>query len=582
MPDNEQESRLSVLVELVDKITEPLHALSSEFEEFESGIFDVGKAFGSAFLGYELFEHLTEPAAEFQEEQVRLALATRASGEQLAIMKRQAEELSVTYPSSIEKVTAAQTELYQTFRNFDQMREGTEIADKLATVMRINVAESARILASAYENLEDRTKPVDVGFAEIADKLTLLNTRFPAGATSASRMARDFARLGASAKTYGININQLFALLGELNRLHVAGQMGAGMFAQQLIHLIGAVDDKGVNALARYGLQVAHTTQGHLNLLGTLENMSKMSPKALETLGKHLPGQGQALALLVDHMQDLTQAYGEFRDAAGSTAEAVKAQSATYQNQMTLFQNSLTNLKEQLGILALPEMTNMITQLHGLVTEVTALGEAHPRAAKLFVDLAEGAAAFITVVGAVGFGVKLIGFLARFSGLTLTAVTGWSMLTNAIALGLIVAEEGLAALGPALALAFESNPVGWILTALAAIALLSYEIWKHWDDIKEVWQELGNINWLQGIKAAMPELLQGNVGGALTTAATVGAATEIHVHYMEGGTISVGQGGIDELQTALHGHSTEIGASVKDFMFSGRTSFLDPTYAGAR
>lgn len=483
MPDDEQESRLAVLVELVDKVTEPLHELSEKFEEFESGIWDVGRAFGSAFLGYELFEHLIEPAAEFQEAQVKLALATRASTEELAEMKKQAEDLSETFPSSIDAVTAAQTELYQTFRNFDQMREGTEIADKLATVMRIDVTESARILASAYENLEDRSKPVAEGFQEISDKLTLLNTRFPSGASGAARMARDFARLGASAKTYGININQIFALLGELNRLHVAGQMGAGMFAQQLIHLIGAVDEKGVNALAKYGLQVVHTTDGHLNLIKTLEVMSKMSPQALQKLGEHLPGQGQALSLLVDHIHDLTSAYGEFRDAAGATDDAVKKQTETYDNQMQRFQNSFKNLKELMGVMALPTFTTLIIDLTNLVKVVKDFGEENPKFAKALTEIALGAAAIVTAIGAVGFVSKLVGFLVEFSGAAKIATGVWSMLVNAVTLGSIVAEEGLTALGPAIALAFESNPIGWIITALVAIAGLSYEIYAHWEKI---------------------------------------------------------------------------------------------------
>lgn len=150
---DEQESVLKLLVELVDQVTEPLNQVREGFEQFESGVWDLAAAFGSAFLGYELFEHLAEPAAAFQEEQVKLALATHESSEQLRKFKEQAEELSQTYPSDIENVTAAQTLLFQTFKDDKTVLAATEQADRLATALGWKAADAANILASAYNNL---------------------------------------------------------------------------------------------------------------------------------------------------------------------------------------------------------------------------------------------------------------------------------------------------------------------------------------------------------------------------------------------------------------------------------------------
>lgn len=515
----EEQSVLKLLIELVDQVTEPLRSIHENFEEFESGIWDVSRAFASAFVGWEMFEHLAEPASEFQEAQTRLALATHASAEELQRFKEQAEELSQTYPSNIEDVTQAQTLLYQTFRDQKTVLEATENADKLATAMRWSASDAANILASAYENLAPKGADVSETMKSFADKLTLLNTQFPATTASASIMARDFSRLGASAKTYGIGINQIFALLGELNRLHVGGSRGAGMYAQMLIRSLAEVDKNGVPALARYGLVVEKDRQGNMHLLATLQHLAKMSPQALKALEQHLPEQGQMISQLVSHIDELQDAYKQFDAAAGSTDDAVRTQNETFQNAEARFKNSITNLKELVGILALPTLTKTTDNLVKLVTLIEKFADAHPKIAGLVSQLALFGTAAITVVGALGFVGKAMEFVlgtgARFSGLTAL----WGMLTTAIE-GVQLALGGAATAGEALTFVFESNPIGWILTIVAALAFASYEVWKHWDAIAAAIERVWNV--LKTMPEGIWDVLTGTVNPALVAKVATG------------------------------------------------------------
>jgi len=609
MADDEQSSVLKVLVELVDKITEPLSAIHESFEEFESGIWSLTQSFASAFLGYEMFEKLIEPASEFQEAQTRLALATQFSSEQLKQFKEQAEYLSQTFPSDLEDVTQAQTNLYQTFRDTKTTLAATEQADKLATALGIKASAAANILASAYLNLAPRGSDVNKEMGSFADKLTILNTRFPMGTQNVTRMARDFARLGASAKTYGLDINQVFALLGELNRLHVAGQQGAGIFAQQLIHTMAAVDTHGIPTLQKYGLQIVKTTHGNLNLIKTLENMSKMNPAALKALEAQLPGEAQSISSLVDHIGDLTSAYYQMDKSAGAADQATKKQQETFQNREKAFENSLQNVKDLYGSLALPALTKLMVQLTKLITVAENFTDTHPKIAQGIADFLGLAAAAVMLFGMVGFLGKAFVFLtegmSHIVGLINVLKVGWAMMGDAFAAVSLIIEGGIGSIGAALGVLFESNPVGWTLTLLAGVAMIGYEVYKHWDSIKHVIVEVVQaiqraIHYVEGLpdfqklvgaakgfaSGSFQAMVQGwESGGASAIGPSGSGGGQTNLHYMEGAQITV-QGGSNpnemkyNLEQALSGHADDLLSKVDEQRRrENRLTFRDTTAA---
>jgi TP901 family phage tail tape measure protein len=603
---DEQQSVLKLLVELVDKVTGPLRAISENFEEFESGIWDLSRAFGSAFVGWELFEHLAEPAAKFQEAQAMLAIATHGSAEELKAFKEQAEELSQAYPSDIENVTAAQLLLYQTFRDQSTVLAATENADRLATALGWDASTAANILASAYENLAPKGSDVSKEMQSFADKLVVLNTEFPSITANSAMMARDFARLGASAKTYGIGINQVLALLGELNQLHAGGTRGAGMIAQEMVRSLAEVDKNGAPTLARYGMVIEKDRQGNIHLIATLERLAKMArdqPRAFHGLLEHLPEEGQYIAQLVDHIGDLESAYHDFADATGAADKAVTVQNETFENAQKRFGNSLENLKELLGILALPALTHTTDNLVKVVTAVEKLADKHPGVAKIAADFALMGSAAITVVGALGFVGKLIEFIGT-TGLKWTGILSLTRMLGTAFMALRLYIAGAATAGEALTFAFESNPIGWIITIVSGLIIGGYEVYRHWAQVVEVFHELKTaaedlFNFLEhstGLDKLhfLADILQGNFAGAgidfaLATPPSAGGgagsagASAPHYHYSPQVTIHMAPGGdandtAKAVQSVLEGHASEFWESASDQrQRENRLTFQSPT-----
>lgn len=581
---DEQDSILKVIVELVDKVTEPLRKVNESFEEFQESVHGIFTSGAEVFAGYEAIKGLVEPAAAFAEAQAHLALATGFTNEKLAEMKEQAASLSTQFPKNLEDITAAQEELYKTFGETTNLEEATKMATKLATVLGIDAVTGANVLSAAYEQLGDKTKPIADQMGTLADKLSLLKDRYMKPG-EASSLERDIQRIGKSAQAAGISQNQMFAIWAEGNRLHAGGPRGFGMVEASLFDTLA----KSSKELEKAGLQVVHNSQGGVNMIATLERINQMSQQGKMKLFAELPGQAKVLVEMAAHMKDIRDTMETFRGASGELEKGSQALANTPEAKMERLKQTVENLADTIGQQTLPQIIHIVEVMDKWVTAIDKFLTVHPAVAKAVGDLALGIAALLTAGGIYGF-VKIIGNVIKLGGelLALPAILGlvqgaWFVLVTGV-------TEGFAAMGTAALIAFESNPIGWIITALAVVALISYEIWKHWDDIVNTIKDA-----VEGVKefahnASPKDWFEGVVGMATNNPALMAEAytnATSHVNYAPTVHVSVAPGtdphavGADVVN-ALTSHATSLddllNQSRRD---NARRSFGDPTLAVA-
>lgn len=602
---DEQKSVLQVLIELVDRVSEPLQEVNENFEQFSESAHGWWTAAAEVFAGYEALSKFTEPAIAMAEAQARLGLAGKFSAEQLAAFKEQAEDLADVFPKNAEDITAAQTELYKTLGNVEKTKEATEIATRLATVLGINATEAATVLASTYENLGDKTKPVTDQMQEVADKLSVLTTLFPTSGMGASRMAMEMSRLGEVAATYGIKQNQVFATLAEMNKLHVGGQRGAGMVLQELIQSLGELDSHGIPTLAKYGLVLEKDRAGNLHFIATLERMAKMQPAALQSLLQRFHGQGQAIALALQHLPEIEEDYRKFEASGGALNDAATALANTPQAKLERLKDTVANLADTIGTQTLPQIIHIVSVLDKWVTKIDEFLTKHPAFAKAVGDVTLGLGGLLTLSGIWKFGSITVG-LIKLTGELLKLPEILGMIRNAWTAGTLAAEafaggEGIGAVGTALSALFESNPVGWIITLIAALAIGAYEVYKHWDKVVEVFHEIRDaaaelFNFLEhstGLDKLhfLADLLGGNIGAAavdmsvptVAGGSSIAASSAQQIHYNPQVTVNVGPG-VDPADAAaafhgvLQGHASEFGGNLAEQQRrENRLSFRDTT-----
>lgn len=580
---DEQDSILKVIVELVDKVTEPLRKINEDFEEFQESVHGIFTSGAEVFAGYEAIEGLVEPAAKFAEAQAHLALATRFSNEELAEMKEQAASLSTQFPKNLEDITAAQEELYKTFGETTNLEEATKMATRLATVLGVDAVVGANVLSAAYEQLGDKTKPIAEQMGTLADKLSLLKDRYMKPG-EASSLERDIQRIGKSAQAAGISQNQMFAIWAEGNRLHAGGPRGFGMVEASLFDTLA----KSSKELEKAGLQVVRSSQGGVNMIATLERINRMSQSGKMKLFAELPGQAKVLVEMAAHMADIKETMDSFRGAGGEMDKASEALANTPEAKIERLKQSLENLADTIGTQTLPQIVHIVEIMSRWLTTIDEFLGKHPGVAKGLGDMALGLAAVLTVGGGYGF-LKIIGNVVKLAAklMGLPAVMGlvqgaWFVLVTGV-------TEGFEAMGTAALLAFESNPIGWIITALAAVAFISYEIWQHWDDIvnaikdavdavREFAHSASPKDWFKEIAG----MATGNVGMMVDA----GADAASHMTYSPTVHVNVGPG-VDghavgrSVIDALNLHATNLDDLLnQNRRENNRRSFRDPTLAG--
>jgi TP901 family phage tail tape measure protein len=581
MADNEEQSLLQVIVEIVDKVTEPLGKIKEDFDEFSESVHNIWAAGAEVFAGYEAIKELVEPASDMVEAQTHLALATQFGAEQLAVMKDQAEKLSATLPQSIEDITGAQEELYKTFGKTQNLEDLTRMSARLATVLGVNATSGANVLSAAYEQLGDKSKPAAEQLGIISDKLALLKDRYLKPG-EASTLERDIQRIGKSAQAAGISQNQMFGIWAEGNRLHAGGPRGFGMVEASLFDTLA----KSSKELSKAGLEVVHNSQGGVNMIATLERINAMSQSGKMKLFSELPGQAKVLVEFANHIQDIKDTMGQFRGSGGELEKASSALANTPGAKLEILKNQLSNIADTLGTQLLPPLIVIVTHLSEFLTQVNQFAEAHPVLTQIAADIIAIVAGLLTMAGLFHFAEIIVNVIllgTKLAGLQEI----WFVLQTAL-------TEGFAEIGTAAAIAFDTNPVGLILTALGLVVIALYEIYKHWDAITAATR--GAMDAAEGYAS-----LSRQVGGLRTTEDVFKTIGHNLIH--PGSAVSVNDvmrqdaaGSQSPVAAAIHNHLTihvgpgtdpkAVADHVSDAMQrigqeQARTSFGDPTLAGA-
>jgi len=275
----------------------------------------------------------------------------------------------------------AMTELYKTFRDDEAIKEQTETAAKLAVVMGDTAPLAAKVLSSAVQNLGDNSRPVIDQMKEFGDEIAVLQARFPMGSGGLMRMSMALRMLGTAAQVNNVAQKTMLALMAEGNRINLGGPRGSGPILAEIVNSLLKMKD-GRYEMEKYGLQVVKTTDGHVNLIKTLEKMSELSDKQKHSLESSMGSQGANVALLIKHMDDLKEAYNEIDHASGQLDQDAKDRTATFDAHMQEMKNSWQALKESIGTHILPDLTTDINQMTEIINKMNEFSDKHPTAAK--------------------------------------------------------------------------------------------------------------------------------------------------------------------------------------------------------
>nr|WP_303396688.1 phage tail tape measure protein [Clostridium tyrobutyricum] len=444
-----------------------------------------------------------------------LKLKSESLSKQLELQKQKVSTLENVYTKSAEtkgKDSKATQDLEIKLNKARQTL--SQMENELSKTNKQIETQSSRwtSLSKSFENIGSKMKSIGDGLAGAGSKLSLAVTAPIAAAGAASvRLASDTAESmnkvevafgnvsqkvkdwsDTTLKSYGVakgTALDMSALYGDMATSMGLSQEEAAKMSMSLVGLAGDLSSfKNIDIKqaeeALNGIFTGETES--LKMLGIVMTDTNLQQyaysKGIQKKTQDMT-EAEKVQLRYNYVMDKTKnSHGDFERTSAGTA-----------NQMRVFQESLKELGATMGQNILPIITPIIARLNEWI--------------QAFGKLDQGSQRIILVIGAViaAIGPALVGIgsVVRAVGDISTAISKVS-----------VAAGNLSGMSKILGMVF--NP--WVIGIGLAI-LAGYEIYKHWDTIKQgandLWLKLTTI--FQGIKTSITNAWE-NVKTATLTA----------------------------------------------------------------
>uniref|UniRef100_UPI0026134D9A phage tail tape measure protein n=1 Tax=uncultured Campylobacter sp. TaxID=218934 RepID=UPI0026134D9A len=361
---------------------------------------------------------------------------------------------------------------------------------------------------------------------ETGEMMDAINHLSNNNAAKAGEIVEVMKRIAGIGKQVGLAKEQTAALASTFISLGKAPETAATAseaLLKKLNNLSSLSEDKQ-KAFEETGLSVnkfakAMKTDAQGAVLQFLEAMSKVEPQRRGALLTTIMGTNydSDIATLISGMDVYKKSLDEVSSKEkflGSNEKEFQARSNTVANKIQLMKNTLNSLGISIGNVFLPYVSTAIEKINGFIKKITEFAQNNEELVKkigLSVAAFLGFNAFMTAARAafalftISFGgyrkilmllpfdcVKLNASLSQCSitmkaKATLTALASKALNSFSLAtktaggtsLGFVGGLKKIVLGFRALSLAFLSNPIGLILTAIAAAGALIYKYWDH-------------------------------------------------------------------------------------------------------
>ena len=343
----------------------------------------------------------------------------------------------------------------------NELTQFAETAVKMGVAFDITAEESGQAMAEMRTAFKMSQSEV----TKLADKINYLGNNTPAAAKGIMDIVQ---RIGPLGEVGGFASGSIAALGATIRGMGVAEEVAATGIKNMMLALVaGESATKGQhNAYIELGMDAKKVAQdmqkdAEGTTLSVLKAISKMDKYKQAAMLKELFGSESlgSISPLLTNMKALEDNLGKVADKqkyAGSMEKEYAARAATTANNIQLAKNAMAALGITIGNVLLPGVNSMIGSFNTVMSKVQAWAQANPALAATLTKIAVGA---IAIVG--GLSALSIGAIAIFGPMMMVA-RGFGVVA-------------LAAKGMSMALL--TNPITWIVLAIAGAALLIYKNW---------------------------------------------------------------------------------------------------------
>ncbi|MDR1208039.1 MAG: phage tail tape measure protein [Holosporales bacterium] len=424
-------------------------------------------------------------AIDAQEAMVNLGKVTnvvRTGG--IGMLRGELENLTRTLPFTFQEITKLATMGARIGMKDADLKSWTEVAGKMALVLGMNVDEMGDSIAKLQGAFGVATEDLE----HMGD---VINYFGDTSRVESASLMKSMVNMAGATKQFGFSVESTAALTTAFAKMGYDAEK-AGSIVTQMLPKLGLVANQANKSMTEAAKRIGI-------IPATLKKMMRDNPEqaliyALEKIkaiplneqagalnaifGQRVQAEASQLASKVDVVKSTFAELADKTKISGAMQKDYVALMGTTKEQMKLFKNSFEQLGIAIGEAVLPAFTSMIKSVTGFFQKVTDFGKEHP---KIFAFLTKGAA-LLTGLAAGAAAVKMTFF------------------------GVGAAIKGVGVVLKGLAIIANLNPITLAITAIAIGAAL---VIKHWDKVKEFFQNLWQ--WLTEKFKAIGEFF-GNIG----------------------------------------------------------------------
>lgn len=339
-------------------------------------------------------------------------------------------------------------------------------------------------------------------------------------------------RSGSAFKAFGMGTRESIAAIAALST--ETARSGANV-GQTFKSIASNFDTKNaVKALQSYNIELYKTDANGMkvmrdgaNVFQELQNLfQKLDDEGKRKLAFSLSGGkyqvNQMMAFLADANSNFTKFMDEMKNKSSDemTQKLLETSMETYQTKIQQFKASMQVLAQTLGNMLLPTLKNVAATLAGTAVYLQKHAATVLMVAKALAALA---GTYITVKGvmfaysaaewavtaATTAHAAVMGVLNGIMDTAKAAIVAYNLLvggTSAVEAAATVTTGILSAAFDALTASIYSIPIaGWLLLAITALGVALYELYEHWNTVKNACIDLWNdfVDTISNIIAVM-------------------------------------------------------------------------------
>lgn len=443
--------------------------------------------------------------------------------QEFAEMGEQLKKLSLRVPMAVDGLAHIAAAAAQAGIAKKDILEFTENAAQMGVAYNITAEQAGDMMAKWRSAFDMNQKQV----MQLADQVNILSDN---SAATGVEIGEVVTRIGALGKIAGVTQSQLSAL--------AATSIGGGFKSDQAATGIkklftvlksgDAITKSQGEALDKLGINVVQLSKDIQNkgapaILDVLRKIKKLDEykqvSALKSIfGEEAVGPIAALANNIDQVEKNLTLVGEEANYAGSMLREFNARSATTENTMQLFKNSISAVAITVGNTFLPSLNQMMTDINKTLNDsIMPFVQAHLESIKTLGQVAlalAGVVAAVAITKSVFFALAGVWSFANGALMLLGKTLLWFIPQQ---WRVVVATKAMNVVQSISNFLMNANPMIRVVTGI--VALVGALIWvcTHWKEfcswVSNAWEKVKTLfGWVIKVKDAIASLFDGNDG----------------------------------------------------------------------